>query len=108
MMNRGYLINHLINHECYPDDAYDFPGIAQLWRNGINGEMCFVPYEDELFLMTYCHIFYELKVDPPLENGYDSDYAVYISFVPQKVKEFQSPEPPPEENIDDERKENKS
>lgn len=79
-MTRGYCINHLINMECYPEDDYDVPGVAQLWRNALNGETCFVPYEEELVLTTYCHIFYELKVDPPFEMGYDSEYAVYTSF----------------------------
>lgn len=86
MMTRGYLINHLINNECYPDELCDVPDVSQLWHNGINGEMCYVPYADELALTTYCHIFYELKVDPPTEHGYDSDYAVYASFRETRLK----------------------
>jgi hypothetical protein len=86
-MTRGYLVNHLINYECYPDEDCDVPGVGQLWHNALNREACFVPYEDELALTTYCHIIYELKVDPPLECGYDSDYAVYISFRDVQLKQ---------------------
>lgn len=85
-MNRGYLTNHLINNDCYPDEDYDVPGVGQLWHNAINGQMCYVPYVDELSVTSYCQIFYELKVDPPLEHGYDSDYAVFTSFRQQLIK----------------------
>ncbi len=74
-MTRGYLINHLIEKDCYPDEECDST-VSQLWRNGAN--VCYVPYEDEFTLTTYCHIFYELKIEPPLE--YDADYDVYTSF----------------------------
>lgn len=79
-MNRGYLTNHLMNNECSPIEELDVEDVSQMWKNNINGEMCYIPYEDELALTTYCHIFYELKVDPPTEYGYDSDYAIYTSF----------------------------
>jgi hypothetical protein len=78
-MTRYELVEHLYSQDCEPDADNDSE-VAELWRNLINGEVCYVPYEDVLALTTYCHIFYELKIDPPLENGYDSDYAVYVSF----------------------------
>lgn len=80
MMTRDFCVYYLTTQECYPDDTCDVEGVGQLWRHGTNGHVCFVPYDEELVLGTYCHIFYELKVDPPQENGYDSDYAVYSSF----------------------------
>lgn len=86
-MTRDYFIHHLINCDCYPDDTYDVPGVAQMWRNGINGEMCTVPYEDELTVPTWGHIVYELKIDPPLHDGHDSDYAVYSSFRETRLKQ---------------------
>lgn len=76
-MTRNYLINHLIEQDCFPDEECDST-VAQLWHNGINGEVCYVPYEEELDLTTYCHIIYELRIDPPLE--YDADYHVYLGF----------------------------
>jgi|GEM_PF-3681173 len=76
-MNRGELIVYLTQNECYPDDECD-SDVAQLWHNAINGEAVFVPYVDELTLITYCHIFSQLKVIPPLE--YESDYEIYDSF----------------------------
>lgn len=76
-MTRGYLTNYLITQDCYPDDSCKSE-VSQLWRNAINGQVCFVPHEEELSTVTYGHIIYELKIDPPLE--YDADYHVYISF----------------------------
>jgi hypothetical protein len=80
-MTRGYLIRYLISVDCYPDDDSEVRGVSQIWRNDINGSTTFVLYEESLSLRTYCRIFYELKVDPPREHGYDSDYAVFISFI---------------------------
>ncbi len=40
--------------------------------------MCLVPFEDELTIMTWGHIIYELRLDPPLEH--DADYHVYQGF----------------------------
>lgn len=76
-MTRDHLIIHLIEKDCFPDGECDSE-VAQIWLNGNNNQMCYVPYEDELSLTTYCHIFYELKIDPPLE--YEDDYYVYTSF----------------------------
>jgi hypothetical protein len=64
-MTRNELVAHLTFHS----------DVAQLWHNGINGHVCYVPHEDELSLFTWGHIIYELRVDPPLQ--YDSDYYVY-------------------------------
>lgn len=61
-MNRGYFINHLIDEGCYPDEFCE-SDVSQLWHNSINGQICYVPYEEELSLTTYCHIIYELKID---------------------------------------------
>lgn len=76
-MTRNYLVVYLTENECFPDNDCDSE-VAQLWHNAINGETCYIPYLDELDLNTYCHILYELRVDPPLE--YDSNYYVYSSF----------------------------
>lgn len=84
-MNRGYLINYLIENDCYPDEEYDVPEVSQLWHNAINGHMCYIPYEEDLAVTTYCIVFFELKVEPPREHGYDSDYAVFISFRQQEI-----------------------
>jgi hypothetical protein len=73
-MTRNELVNHLTFNDCYPDEECD-SDVAQLWHNGINGHICFVPCEDELSLFTWAHIIYELRIDPPLQ--YDSDYYVY-------------------------------
>jgi hypothetical protein len=80
-MIRSYLIAYLRTVDCYPVEDNYVPGITQLWRNDINGLTTFVPNQDSLSLRTYCRIFYELKVDPPKEHGYDSDYAVFSSFM---------------------------
>jgi len=85
-MMREYIVNHLINEGCFPVDEFDVPGVAQLWRNSIGGHECYVPYVDELTVPTYCQIFYELHINPPLEEGYDSDYAVYSSFRELRLK----------------------
>ncbi len=83
-MDRGFFINHLINSECYPDTDCDSE-VSQLWINGINGEGCYVPCVDDLSLTTWCHIVYELRIDPPLE--FDDDYHVYLGFREQlKIK----------------------
>ena len=78
-MTRTYLFAYLRTVDCYADN--DVPELSQTWQNEINGLTTFVPYEDSISLRTYCRIFFELKVDPPKENGYDSDYAVYTSFM---------------------------
>ena len=87
-MTRGYLTTYLTTQDCAPVPEFDFPGIGQMWKNEISGDVCFVPYEDDLALTTYCHIFYELKVDPPQDRGYDSDYAVYTSFRDFQLKKI--------------------
>ena len=80
-MTRAYLIAYLATADCYPEVVQDISQVAQTWRNEINGLTTFVPYEDSISLRTYCRIFYELKVDPPKEHGYDSDYAVFSTFM---------------------------
>lgn len=87
-MNRGYLINHLINQECYPDEEWSDPTAGQLWRNAINGHVCYVPYDEELAIMTWCHAIAELKILPPLE--FDADYDVYCSWKNGPYKEKMS------------------
>ena len=78
-MTRAYLIAYLATVDCYSyDDASEVP---QFWRNDVNGLTTFIPNGDSISLKTYCRIFYELKVDPPKEHGYDSDYAIYTSFM---------------------------
>lgn len=52
-MNRGYLTNHLMNNECSPIEELDVEDVSQMWKNNINGEMCYIPYEDELALTTH-------------------------------------------------------
>ena len=79
-MTRDYCIHHLINCDCFHVYEWDVHEVGEWWQHAINGQGCFVPLNEELALMTYCHIFYELRIDPPLVDGYDSDYAVYSSF----------------------------
>jgi len=79
-MLRTELILHLTNHDCYPLPEHDVPGVAQCWRNAINGHEAYVSYDDDLALNTWGMIIYELRIDPPLNNGHDSDYAVFTSF----------------------------
>lgn len=76
-MTRNEFVVHLTTQDCYPDEECD-SDISQLWRNGINGEECYVPYVEELSTMTWCHIVYELKIDPPLES--DAYYHVYVGW----------------------------
>jgi hypothetical protein len=76
-VTRSYLVHHLIENDCYPDEECDSE-VSQLWHNAVNGESCYVPYEDELILTTYCHIFYELRIPPPLD--FDADFDIYTSF----------------------------
>lgn len=80
-MTRAYLIAYLITAECYPDEKKGVQEASQMWRNDINGLTTLVPYQGFLTLRTYCRIFYELKVDPPKEHGFDSDYAVFSCFM---------------------------
>lgn len=85
-MVRGYLINHLQEQGCYPEDEHNNSDVAELWVNCITGDICYVPHEKELSLMTYCHIIFELKIDPPLENGYESDFHVYVGWKEHTLK----------------------
>jgi hypothetical protein len=80
-MTRAYLIAYLATVDCYPANGKDVPEVSQILRNHVNGLTAFVPCQESLSLITYCRIFYELKVDPPIEYGYDSDYAVFSSFM---------------------------
>lgn len=73
-MTRNELIVHLTTQECYSDEECDSE-YGQLWHNAINGQVCYVPYKDELALSTWAHVIYELRIDPPLQ--YDSFYHVY-------------------------------
>jgi hypothetical protein len=83
-MNRGYFINHLIENDCYPDEDCD-SNVSQLWINAINGESCYIPCEDELTVMTWGHIVFELRIDPPLK--FDANYHVYQGFRDQLTKQ---------------------
>lgn len=73
-MTRGEFTNHLINEGCYPDDECESE-LHQLWHNSVNGQVCNVPQEETLTILTWAHIVYELKIDPPLNR--DADYHVY-------------------------------
>lgn len=79
-MTREYLVQHLIDSACFPVENVIVDDIGELWRNSITGDDCFIVFDEYFEVPTYCHIFHQLKVDPPLENGYDSDLAVYNSF----------------------------
>jgi len=46
-MLRTELILHLTNHDCYPLPEHDVPGVAQCWRNAINGHEAYVSYDDD-------------------------------------------------------------
>lgn len=85
-MDRGYFINHLIEQECYPDEGCD-SDVSQLWHNAINGEACYVPREDNLSIMTWGHIVYELGITPPLQ--FDADYHVYVGWREGQYKDSQ-------------------
>lgn len=78
-MEREFLLLYLGSVDCSDGGINATHG--QLYRNDLNGLETYIPDECVLKLRTYCRIFYELKVDPPKENGYDSDYAIYISFM---------------------------
>lgn len=90
-MNRGEFIVHLTNQECYPDEECDSE-VSQLWHNAINGEVCYVPYEDDLSVTTWCHIVYELKIDPPLDH--DAYYHVYLGWREHQYAESQKERKP--------------
>ncbi len=76
-MTREYLIDYLRGEGCYPDEDTDYI-VGEMWTNCINFEMCLVPFDNELSIMTWGHIIYELRLDPPLE--FDADYHVYQGF----------------------------
>ncbi|PSR54113.1 hypothetical protein AHMF7605_11585 [Adhaeribacter arboris] len=83
-MTRNYFINHLIEQECYPDEECNSE-ISQLWHNAISGDVCYVPLDEELEIPTWCHIIFELGVNPPIE--FDSDYHVYCTFREDHLKQ---------------------
>jgi hypothetical protein len=76
-VTRSEFIIHLIDQDCYPDEECDSE-VGQLWHCGISGQSCYVPYVDELAVPTWCHIVYELRIDPP--HKYDAFYHVYLSW----------------------------
>lgn len=76
-MTRDFLTEYLTGEGCYKDEEFESP-LGELWRNCVNGEICFIPNDEVLQLTTYCHIIYELRVTPPVE--YDSDQYVYEGF----------------------------
>lgn len=76
-MTRNEFVNHLIEQDCYPDEECDSE-VSQLWHNAINGQSCYVPCEEELASTTWCHVVYELKIDPPLMH--DGYYHVYVGW----------------------------
>jgi hypothetical protein len=82
-MKRDFLIKYLEGEGCYPAEDHH-SDVSELWINCINSESCYIPFEDELALTTYCHIIYELKVDPPVE--YDADYHVYVGWRENQLK----------------------
>lgn len=79
-MTREYLVKHLIDSGCYEVEQGRVEGVSELWQNSVNGQQCYIDLEHIIELKTYCYIFKQLQIDPPLENGYDSDYAVYSSM----------------------------
>jgi len=78
-MTRDYLLAYLATVDCFLENKVREN--LQTLRNDVNGLTTFFPNEDPLTLRTYCRIFHELKVDPPKEHGFDSDYAVFTSFL---------------------------
>lgn len=76
-MTRNEFINHLYDNDCFPDETFESDE-GQMWVNEINREMCVVPYVDVLSISTWCHVIYELRIDPPLK--YDADYHVYLGW----------------------------
>jgi len=78
-MTRDYLLAYLATVDCSLEN--EVRENLQPLRNDVNGLTTFFPNEDPLTLRTYCRIFHELKVDPPKEHGFDSDYAVFTSFL---------------------------
>ncbi len=88
-MKREFLTRYLTDEGCYTDEDDICVGIGELWHNCINGETCYIPFDEDLVLTTYCHIIYELRVDPPLE--YDADYHVYLGFREKHLKKVDKP-----------------
>ena len=86
-MKRKFLTDYLYECGCNPDEDED-SHVSELWRNCINGETCYIPFDEDLVLTTYCHVLYELKVDPP--EGYESDYDVYSGWRNNQLKEVVS------------------
>lgn len=78
-MKREELIQH-IDGTCYLHKKNEE---GEWWINCITGDICFIPYVDVLNLTSYCHIFYELKVDAPFQ--YESDYEVYKLWREQDI-----------------------
>ncbi len=78
-MERTYLIKHLEEQGCYTNGEA-IENVGEIWYNCINGELCNIPFAEHLEVPTYCHVIYQLRIDPPRENGYDSDYDVYVGF----------------------------
>lgn len=76
-MTRNEFIAHLIDNDCFPDETFESED-GQMWVNDINHEMCFVPYDETLSIITWCHVVFELRIDPPLQ--YDADYHVYLGW----------------------------
>lgn len=84
-MTRQYLIDYLDSEGCCPVEGSETIA-GELWRNCINGEFCNVPFDDPLEMTTYCHILYELKVAPPVDADYDSNYYVYVGWREHQLK----------------------
>lgn len=78
-MTREYLLAYLDSVDCIPDGNDDSP--VQLYRNAINGRQTLIPKSQYLTLSMYCRVFRELMIEPPKEHGFDSDYAVFSSFI---------------------------
>ena len=73
---------HLYDNDCYPDEEFQ-SDFVELWKNGVNGEVCTVPLDEELALMTWGHIVYQLGIPPPINC--DDEYHVYVSFHESKL-----------------------
>jgi hypothetical protein len=77
MINREEIIEHLKDKVCVVMEGGKFEE-GEFYQNMINFELCYVPNEPFLDEITYCSIFYELKI--PAIEGLENSLSIFQKF----------------------------